>query len=210
VTPVIQAGPADLEELSHVIAAAFDGLAPSRWLISDEAARREVLPAYFRICLDHALASGVICTTPDRDAAALWLPAGQPGHGQLPDYPERLRAATIPWTRRILAFDAALASRHPAGPPHPHLASLAVRPDRQGRGTGTALLESYHQVLDQAGAPAYLEASDERTRRLYLRHGYTALGQPLHLPDGPPLHPMWREPRPWPRQAAAGGGLAGS
>jgi len=28
----------------------------------------------------------------------------------------RLRAATIPWTRRFLAFDAALDRRHPAGP----------------------------------------------------------------------------------------------
>ena len=76
---------------------------------------------------------------------------------------------------RFRAFEAALAARHPADLAHMHLAILAVRPDRQGQGLGTALLGAYHPVLDQDGLPAYLEASDLRTRRLYLRYGYSRL-----------------------------------
>jgi GNAT superfamily N-acetyltransferase len=69
-----------------------------------------------------------------------------------------------------------------------------VRPDRQGQGTGHALLRAYHEILDRdAGAPAYLEASDLRTRQIYLRHGYADHGPPIHLPDGPLMYPMWRE-----------------
>jgi hypothetical protein len=69
-----------------------------------------------------------------------------------------------------------------------------VRPDRQGVGTGTALLRAYHQILDHdAGAPAYLEAADLRTRDVYLRHGYADHGPPIQLPDGPLMYPMWRE-----------------
>ena len=58
---------------------------------------------------------------------------------------------------------------------------------------------------------AYLEASDERTRRIYLRHGYADYGTPIQLPgssfahgddglpgqpaDGPRMYPMVRRPK---------------
>jgi GNAT superfamily N-acetyltransferase len=73
---------------------------------------------------------------------------------------------------------------------------LAVSPGRQGQGTGTALLRAYHQMLDKARVPAYLEASDLRTRQFYLRHGYTDHGRPVQLPDGPLMYPLWRQGRP--------------
>ena len=44
------------------------------------------------------------------------------------------------------------------------------------------------------GTAAYLEASDERTRDLYLRHGYTDRREPIELPDGPSMYPMVRIP----------------
>jgi len=44
---VIRAGAADLGTLSQVIADAFHDLAPSRWLMADPAARRDIFPAYF-------------------------------------------------------------------------------------------------------------------------------------------------------------------
>jgi GNAT superfamily N-acetyltransferase len=144
----------------------------------------------------------VVEITPDRAGAALWLPAGPDAPAQPADYGARLAAATSPWTKRFVAFDAALEARHPAGVAHRHLAILAVRPGRQGQGTGTALLRSCHQALDRDGTPAYLEASDPRTRRLYLRHGYTDHGPPIDLPGGPPMYPMWREPSPMLRPSA--------
>jgi hypothetical protein len=47
---------------------------------------------------------------------------------------------------------------------------------------------------DDEGMPAYLEATTERNRALYERHGFVALG-PLELPGGPTMQAMWREPR---------------
>jgi len=190
--PVVTAGPTDLDALSQVIADAFHDLAPSRWLINDPDARRAIFPAYFRIYAEHALAAGVIHTTPDRAAAALWLPAGPGAPGEPPDYGARLAAVTAPWTSRFVTFDAALEARHPAGFTHHHLALLAVRPDRQGQGTGTALLRAYHEILDRDNMPAYLEASGPRTRRIYLHHGYTDQGPLIQLPDGPAMYPMVR------------------
>jgi GNAT superfamily N-acetyltransferase len=191
---VIPADAADLDTLSQVIAEAFHPLPPSRWLIADPGARREIFPEYFRLYVEHAMASGVVHTTTDRTAAALWISVGENPAKQPAGYGARLCAATGPWIDRFLALDAALDARHPTGIPHHHLAILAVRPDRQGVGTGTALLCSYHEIVDHdAGAPAYLEAADLRTRDVYLRHGYADHGPPIQLPDGPLMYPMWRE-----------------
>lgn len=194
---VIRADPADLDVLGQVIAGAFHDLAPSRWLVADPAARRQIFPGYFRLHVEHALARGVVYTTPGCTAAALWIPAGADAAGPPDGHDPRLAAATSPWTSRFQAFDAALDRHHPAGTAHWHLAILAVRPDRQGRGTGTALLRAGHAILDQVpGTPAYLEASSPRARDLYLAHGYALQpGAPFRLPeDGPPLWPMWRQP----------------
>jgi GNAT superfamily N-acetyltransferase len=195
--PVVRAQSADIEALSQVIADAFGDLPPSRWLIPDDAARREIFPGYFSIYVEHALADGTVHTTTDRAAAALWLPVAGDGASPPGGYDDQLAAATGPWIDRFRAFDATLDHHHPAGTPHHHLAILAVRPDRQGQGTGSLLLRAYHDMLNHHGAPAYLEAASIRTTRLYLRHGYTLQpGGPFYLPDsGPPMWPMWREPQ---------------
>jgi GNAT superfamily N-acetyltransferase len=194
--PVIRATPADTATLSDVIAAAFHDLAPSRWLIADPAARRDVFPAYFRLYVEHALADGLVHTTPARDAVALWLPAGPGAPGDPPGYSERLAAATAPWTARFVVFDKALEARHPETA-HEHLAILAVLPGRQSHGTGTTLLRARHQDLDDTATSAYLEASSPRARELYLRHGYTDHGAPVQLPgSGPAMWPMVRQPFP--------------
>ena len=78
-TTIVRAGPADIDVLSQVIADAFFPLAPCRWLIPDEAARREILPGFFRMYAEHALADGVVYTTAGRTAAALWVPTGPEG-----------------------------------------------------------------------------------------------------------------------------------
>jgi len=149
--------------------------------------------------VEHAMADGLVHTTPGRDAAALWIPLG-PQLPEPPDgYDEHLAEITGPWVERFAAFDAELDAHHLTGIEHHHLAILAVRSDRQGQGIGTALLDAHHTVLDEKGIAAYLEASDERTRGIYLRHGYDDYGTPIELPggpgqptDGPRMYPMVR------------------
>lgn len=102
----------------------------------------------------------------------------------------------MPWAPRFAEFDAALDRRHPAGTAHHHLAIVGVWPGAQGRGIGTALLQAHHHLLDQAGIPAYLEASSQRNRRLYRRHGYADHGPPICLTGGPQMFPMIRQPLP--------------
>ncbi len=93
---VVTAGAADLDRLSQVIAGAFHDLPPSRWLIPDPDARREIFPGYFRLHIQRALACGVVHTAPGRCAVALWIPAGEDPVIPPADYPAQLAAATGP------------------------------------------------------------------------------------------------------------------
>jgi GNAT superfamily N-acetyltransferase len=185
----------DADALSQVIAEAFFDLPPSRWLVEDPANRRAIFPGYFLLYVEHTLAYGLVQTTPERDAVALWLPAGPGAPNPRDGYSTRLAATTGSLVARFEAFDAALEARHPVALPHQHLAILAVRPGRQGHGIGTTLLTARHATLDAEGIPAFLEASSPDSRRLYLRHGYADYGPRIDLPDGPTLYPMWRRPR---------------
>jgi GNAT superfamily N-acetyltransferase len=193
---IVCAGEADIDVLSQVIAEAFFPLAPCQWLIPDLTARRAIFPGYFRMYVEHAMADGLVHTTPARDAAALWIPMGPQPPAPPDGYAEHLAEITGPWVQRFTVFDAELDAHHLTGLPHHHLAILAVHPGRQGQGIGTALLNAHHAVLDDQGTVAYLEASDELTRVIYLGHGYHDHETPIQLPDGTQMYPMVRRPQP--------------
>lgn len=95
---VERAEPSDADVLSHVIADAFFYLAVSQWLVPDPDARRAMFPGYFRIYFiyfEHALAGGLVLTTPARDGAALWVPIGADGPSGPPEgYHDRLAGLT--------------------------------------------------------------------------------------------------------------------
>lgn len=195
---IITAEPGDAAKLSTVVAAAFHPLAPCQWLIPHPIQRRVAFPAYFRILVDHALAVGAVDTTPERSAAALWLPIGPGGPAEPERYAQRLKDAVGAHLERFEILDDHFEAHHPTGKEHQHLAILAVHPDHQHQGLGRALLAHRHHQLDTADTPAYLEASDQTNREWYARHGYHDLGGPIQLPDGPAMWPMWRQPQPRP------------
>lgn len=191
-----QADPADTTALARLIAESFHCLAPSEWLVPDQEARREIFPMYFRAYVKEAFDHGIVHTTPDLSAVALWLKNPGTPHASDPGDQARLRLVTGEYADRFLIFDRELDAHHPLGFAHHHLAILAVHPERQHHGIGTALLARHHRDLDDAGTPAYLEASGEDTRELYLRHGYADLGDgPIVLPEGPEMFPMIRPAR---------------
>lgn len=83
-----------------------------------------------------------------------------------------------------------MADAHPREFPHLYLHSIATVPEHRGKGAGAALLADR---TGAAEAPVYLEASTERSARLYERLGFAREGEPLALPEGGPvLVPMWR------------------
>ena len=189
----------DATRTAELIADAFFSLDATAWLIPDPHKRAQVLPADFEIYVDHALTQGEIQIIEDAAgelaAAAVWF-AQLTGPTTEPDnYDDQLVAACGIYTDRFRTLDQLFDDNHPHIYPHHHLAYLATRPDRQRHGLGSALLRHHHTRLDHYGTPAFLQASSQQSRKLYERHGYTCLGDPFYLPEGPPFWGMWREPQ---------------
>jgi GNAT superfamily N-acetyltransferase len=190
------AEPTDAKVLAQVIADAFHDLPVCRWLVPDPEERRRVLPPHFQIYVEHGIEYGIVHTTDELDAVAVWFSDAPQGVPDIPDYDSRLAEACEPHTPRFVLLDEAMHHAHPTGTPHEHLALLAVDPTGQHGGIGSALLAARHEYLDAYGIPAYLEASSLRSRSLYLRHGYADLGEPFAVPGGPEptMWQLWREP----------------
>jgi GNAT superfamily N-acetyltransferase len=192
---IVRAHTGHAHRIAEVIATAFHPLAVAAWLVADPDERQRALHGHMRILVEHGLRHGYVFTTVEYTAAAVWLPRTGP-LPEIPDYDRRLELGCGRHADRFRALDAAFDKHHPAGPHH-HLALLAVHPDHQRHGIGSALLDHHHGRLDQDGVPAYLEASSLQSRALYGRHGFTDHGPPIALPgQGPSLWPMWRRPRP--------------
>jgi GNAT superfamily N-acetyltransferase len=187
-------GDRDIDAVAEVIARAFHELPPAAWMFPDPAERTRVLPAYFRIFSEYGVRHGEVYGTADRAGIAIWFPPAEAPPPLPADYDEQLDRICGEAAARCRLFDAALEANHPHEPCH-YLAFLAVLPGRQGVGLGGMLLADYHDRLDARGEPAYLEASSTRSRNLYLRSGYASYAEPYHLPDGPPMWPLWRAPR---------------
>ncbi|MFJ8691212.1 GNAT family N-acetyltransferase [Micromonospora wenchangensis] len=190
-----RAAPNDADRLVSVLVEAFFDGPVADWLVPDHDDRRAVYHRYFTLALRHGLdhGHGHVDTTADRSAVAIWYPRTEPRPSAPPEHQAALEAATGPYAPKFTLLEAMFDAFHPREPHH-YLAYVAVDPSGQGRGVGTALLDSYHRRLDALGLPAYLEASNMRNRRLYLRLGYRA-GPPLLLPtSGPTIWRMWRGP----------------
>jgi GNAT superfamily N-acetyltransferase len=193
-TTIRPATPSDVDTVTDVLTEAFLISPIGSWLISDVDIRRSVYRRYFRLHADHALDRGAVDITTDGNAVAVWW--SDPTCAIAPGHAAHLADACGDWLHRFQLIDKLFDAVHPAAVHH-YLAYLAVAPPQQEQGRGTALLEHYHRDLDAIGVPAYLEASTERNRDLYLRHGYVlSPAAPAYLPEaGPPVWPMWRDPR---------------
>ena len=189
----VTADDADVADIAHLIAAAFNPLDVAAWLVADPEVRLQAMRGQFLIIAAHALEHGNIDMSSDGHGVAVWFDRTRP-IPEPPQYSRRLRRACGHHTPRFETLDEAFEQHHPETAHH-HLAFLAVRSDFQGRGIGSALLEHHHDDLDADGIAGYLEASSQANRSLYARHGYAESGPVITLPEGPSLWPMWRQPQ---------------
>jgi len=77
--------------------------------------------------------------------------------------------------------------------PHFYLSLSATSAAHRGPGYGLGLLAGNLRRIDEAGMPAYLEASNPANVALYERHGFEVRGSFTLPGDGPEAFTMWRE-----------------
>ncbi|GAA3499317.1 GNAT family N-acetyltransferase [Streptomyces prasinosporus] len=194
------AGGDDRELVVRLLDEAFQDDPVSSWVFPGAEYRRATHHRLMAAFTDATLADGRVDLVEDGSACALWMsvPAEDPGHGGAAggeDEFAELRRAVDPDNERVEMIGRLTAGVHPQGRAHEYLWMIGVAPGRQGEGLGTALIGSVLDRCDRQDRAAYLEASSERSVRLYRRLGFAPVGEPLRLPDGPLMYPMWREPR---------------
>jgi ribosomal protein S18 acetylase RimI-like enzyme len=194
---VLLASAADRPVIAAALQDAFFDDPVMSWILPEERSRSRRLARLFSALLrGHYLPVGTVWTTPENTGAALWAPPGRaiiPSTTILRHSPEMLHALGR-HTRRALRALSYVDRQHPKQP-HWYLGVLGTRVANQGKGIGSALLGPVLDQCDETGLPAYLESSKHSNIAFYRRHGFEVTGE-IQLPlGGPPIWPMWRNPR---------------
>ena len=189
------ASPRDSDEVVSILVGAFHDDPTWSWAFPDPALRAEQHKRLWRLFVDGAMRFPWVWLTKGNTATSVWIPP------QETEFSQEQEAALGPMIIEMLGpkasrvlhalemFDQA----HPRGVPHFFLSLLATRVEHRGRGYGLGLLAGNLRRIDEAGMPAYLEASNPANVALYERHGFKVRGS-FKLPgDGPEVFTMWRE-----------------
>jgi ribosomal protein S18 acetylase RimI-like enzyme len=197
---VRDADASDLSTLIEITSKAYRSDPLIGYFVRNDSGQCEGLRRLFDFCLrEQALAHGQVTMTRDGSACAAWLPPAKARPAmslveQVALLPRMARICSLARVPRLLATMRLLERHHPGGPPHHYLYLLAVLPERQGQGLGSALLQAGLRAIDRACGATYLETASERNLALYRRHGFVVTGE-ARLPfDGPRLWFLWREP----------------
>ena len=189
---IAKAAPSDAARLAASLAGAFYDDPVFRWFSPDDQRRGAMLPDFFDVFVDAYLSHGQTYTDEAVSGGALWAVPNNDPLGADPAYAARLEAIAGVDAPRLFEI-VELLEAHAPPERHYHLQFLGVLPERQGAGLGGALMAPILRRCNRDGIPAYLEATSDRNRALYERHGFRARGD-IPLPGGPALWRMWRDP----------------
>ena len=187
----------DLPELGSALSRAFFADPVFVWAIPDDDRRQRFVLEFFTLYAKAFLRHYQTYTTSGEVvAAALWAPPGAvPISGEdAEELGQRVDELAGPDAPRFLELTKLFDDHHPHGS-YWYLQFMGVAPGRQGQGIGSQLMAPVLERCDREGARAYLDATNERNKRLYERHGFKA-EDPFAASGGPPLWPMWRQPTP--------------
>ena len=164
----------DVDQLAEVSARAFEHDPLTDWLVEDQSnalqAERQMFLAEWRISKRYDL----IFTDSDRQGVAVWKPPGASV-----TIGNRIRQVwsmigSIKLSRRTLSKIRLFIDVERARPmePHYYLSLLAVAPEMQGKGLGSALMQPILELCDRERIPAYLETETESNVGFYSRKGF--------------------------------------
>jgi len=189
------ASPQDRDDVVAILVSAFYDDPTWSWAFPDPSLRAEQHRRLWGLFVEGAMRYPWVWLTPGNAATSVWIPPNgtdlseEQAAALEPTIVEMLGASAAPVINGFELFDRA----HPREVPHFYLSLLGTRAEHRGRGYGLGLLAENLRRIDEAGMPAYLEASNPANVALYERHGFEVRGS-FKLPgDGPEVFTMWRD-----------------
>lgn len=192
--------PEFLERATVTVARAFDSDPMFAWIFPDLRRRARSLEVLMRVPVRYGLRYGHVSHSQGGKAVAIWAPPGQAvSMGRL----IRCGMLSVPFRIGFRPFgqfagaNDIMGKIHTKHVPEPHwyLLIVAVDPELQGQGAGSALLQEGIARADQSKFPCYLETSHERNVPFYERYGFSVIETTALGPGGPPAWAMRREAR---------------
>ena len=189
------ASPQERDVVVAILVSAFYEDPTWSWAFPDPSLRAEQHRRLWALFVDGALRYPWVWLTSGNTATSVWIPPNGT------DLSQGQEAALEPTIVDMLGVDASAVIQafelfdraHPRELPHFYLSLLATGAAHRGRGYGLSLLAENLRLIDEAGMPAYLEASNPANVALYARHGFEIRGS-FKLPgDGPEVVTMWRD-----------------
>ena len=185
----------DRRDVVAILVSAFYDDPTWSWAFPDPSLRAEQHRRLWGLFVDGAMRYPWVWLTPGNTAASVWIPPNGTDLSQEqeaalePTIIEMLGADASPVIHAFELFDRA----HPRELPHFYLSLLGTSAAHRGRGYGLALLAENLRRIDEAGMPAYLEASNPANVALYERQGFSVRDS-FKLPgEGPEVFTMWRD-----------------
>jgi GNAT superfamily N-acetyltransferase len=187
---VIQA--ADRKRAVATLALAFAADPLTRWTWPDTYQYATYWPKFVEAFAGGAFDHGTAHGLEDCRAVALWL---SPGHG--PDEETLMAVARESMDDQVFEDTIGLFEQMDAVHPrvdHWYLPVTGVDPVAQGQRLGSTLMAHALAICDSEGLPAYLEATNPRSRNLYARLGFDVI-EVIQYGTSPPVWAMLRPPR---------------
>jgi len=182
----------ELEECISTIVLGFSSDPVVRWIYPNPLDYLENFPLLVKAFGGKAFEQGTVYYTDQFLAVSIWLPPGV-----YPDEEEivTLVEKSVPENRHKDVFPVfeQISQYHPEEP-HWYLPFIGTDPNQQGRGYGSTLLNHTLFICDKDKKLAYLEATSERSARLFERHGFVVLGT-IQQSTSPLIVPMQRSPQ---------------
>jgi GNAT superfamily N-acetyltransferase len=194
---VRRAGADERDAVVEAFATAGVDEAVTAWVLEGHAVE-QFQAGYSPMIIDRALEDDEVWIAGAGDevwAVSIWQTATSIARFEAEAAESRERAESMPELRpvtRVAYVMALLAKEHPREFPHRYLQVIVTVPQHRGKGVGAAILGERLKAASDVGVPVFLEASTERSARLYTRCGFVRDGAIHTLPEGgPTLIPMW-------------------
>lgn len=183
---------ADQKSIIATMVLGFSGDPAIRWLYPNPYQYLTYFPRFVETFGGKAFAQETAYCVDGYAGAALWFPPGvEPDVEPVIELIQQ--SVSESEQADVFAVFEQMSHYHPQEP-HWYLPLIAVKPNQQGKGYGSALMQHVLKQCDRTYTPAYLESSNLANVPFYERHGFEVVAT-IQVGTSPPIFPMVRYPQ---------------